>query len=47
MRVPIINAFRFTATIVLAISVIVIATALAHHGGGTFDNTRTIELKGS
>lgn len=41
---PIINAFRFTATV--AFLLFIVSTALAHHGGGTFDNTKTIELKG-
>ena len=41
----IINGFRLAATLVVALS---IATAArAHHGGGTFDNTKTIELTGT
>jgi hypothetical protein len=48
LDVPIINAFRFAATVAfsLSISPSIVSTALAHHGGGTFDNTKTIELKG-
>ena len=48
LDVPIINAFRFAATVAfsLSISLSIVSTALAHHGGGTFDNTKTIELKG-
>lgn len=41
---PIINAFRFTATV--AFLLFIVSSALVHHGGGTFDNTKTIELKG-
>jgi Family of unknown function (DUF6152) len=44
LDIPIINAFRFAATIAFSLSVV--SAALAHHGGGTFDNTKTIELKG-
>jgi hypothetical protein len=44
LGVPIIIGFRFAASAAL---VLVIATrAGAHHGGGTFDNTKTIALKG-
>ena len=44
-RASIINVFRLAAT--MALSLTVIAPALAHHSGGTFDNTRTIELTGT
>jgi hypothetical protein len=40
MRVPIINAFRLAATAAFVITVI--APALAHLGGGPFDNTRRL-----
>jgi hypothetical protein len=39
-----INVFRPAATTAFSLSVV--TTALAHHGGGTFDNTKTIELTG-
>ena len=42
---PIINVFRFAATAAFSLSVV--TAALAHHGGGTFDNTKTIELTGT
>jgi hypothetical protein len=42
--VPIIIAFRLAATAALVLAVA--TRADAHHGGGTFDNTKTIELKG-
>ena len=44
LDVPIISAFRLAAT--LAFSLSIVTAALAHHGGGTFDNTKTIELTG-
>jgi hypothetical protein len=34
-----------TAAFVAALAIA--SPAVAHHGGGTFDNTRTIELKGT
>jgi hypothetical protein len=44
LGVPIIIGFRFAATAAL---VLVVATrAGAHHGDGTFDNTKTIEPEG-
>jgi hypothetical protein len=42
---PIINVFRLAATAAFSLSVV--TPALAHHGGGTFDNTKTIELTGT
>jgi len=42
---PIINGFRLVAT--LAFSLSITTAARAHHGGGTFDNTKTIELTGT
>ena len=42
---PMINVFRLIAS--TACSLIAIAPAFAHHGGGTFDNTRTIERTGT
>jgi hypothetical protein len=43
--VPIINAFRLAATAMLLFALVL--RAHAHHGGGTFDNTKTIELTGT
>ena len=45
LGVPIINAFRLIAA--AGCSLIVVTPALAHHGGGTFDNTKTIDLTGT
>jgi hypothetical protein len=41
---PIITVFRLAATMTLCLLVVV--RAGAHHGGGTFDNSKTIELTG-
>jgi hypothetical protein len=45
LGVPIINVFRLIAA--AGCSLIIVTPALAHHGGGTFDNTKTIELTGT